>query len=355
MNESESKVRLTQMVTSAGCAAKIFPGILSETLKGIEWATNENVLVGFEGKDDAGVYKINDELALIHTTDFFTPVVDDPYLFGQIAAANALSDVYAMGGTPINALNILAFPQKEDLNILREILRGGADKIKESNAVIIGGHSIDIPSIVYGLAVTGTIHPKNIKGNNSSKPGDKLILTKQLGTGILNNVIKFSNLEDKFYKPLISSMTRLNKNSSECMVRCNANACTDVTGFGLAGHSMQMAKASGVAFRFYINQLPVLDGAEDAIKENFLTRGDKSNRDYTKDYVISEGTINITKEHLLYDPQTSGGLLISVPEKNANHLLLELEKSGDIYSKIVGEVLDVSDSVMSGTIIFNYE
>jgi selenide,water dikinase len=349
------KVRLTQMVTSAGCAAKIFPHILSETLKDIEWATNENVIIGFDGKDDAGVYKINDELALIHTTDFFTPVVDDPYLFGQIAVANALSDVYAMGGTPINALNILAFPQTEDLKILKEILRGGADKIKESNAVIIGGHSIDITNIVYGLAVTGTIHPKNIKGNNTSKPGDKLILTKQLGTGVLNNVIKFSNLDDKYYNQLTSSMTRLNKNASECMVKCNANACTDITGFGLAGHSMQMAKASKVTFKFYVNEFPILDGAEWAVKENYLTRGDKSNREYTKDFVLNKGSVNKTKEHLLYDPQTSGGLLISVPEENANHLLLELEKGGDIYSRIVGEVIDVSDDMKAGTIIFDYD
>ncbi|MEO8210253.1 MAG: selenide, water dikinase SelD, partial [bacterium] len=319
---SDNTVRLTQMVTSAGCAAKIFPNVLSEMLKEINWHTNENVIVGFEGKDDAGVYKINDELALVHTTDFFTPVVDDPYLFGQIAAANALSDVYAMGGTPINALNIVAFPQKEDLNVLKEILRGGVDKVKESGAVIIGGHSIDITNIVYGLAVTGKIHPDKIIGNNFAKPGDKLILTKPLGTGVLNNAIKFSDLEEKYYKVLIDSMTRLNKNASECMVRSNANACTDITGFGLAGHSMQMAKESGVAFTFYVKELPLLEGAEWAVKENFLTRGDKSNREYTKDSVANTGEVNMIKEHLLYDPQTSGGLLIAVPEKNANHLLL---------------------------------
>lgn len=352
---NNNPVRLTQMVTSAGCAAKIFPHILSEALKGIEWATNENVIVGFEGKDDAGVYKINDELALIHTTDFFTPVVDDPYLFGQIAAANALSDVYAMGGTPINALNILAFPQNEDLGILKEILKGGADKIRESGAVIIGGHSIDITNIVYGLAVTGTIKPENIKGNNTAKPGDKLILTKALGTGILNNVIKFSALEENYYEHLISSMTRLNKNASECMVLFNANACTDVTGFGLAGHSMQMAQASGTVIRFYVNELPVLPGAEWAIGENHLTRGDKSNREYTKDSVVSTGKVNKTKEHLLYDPQTSGGLLISVPEENANLLLLELHKHGDIFANLVGEVLDASDENRSGTIVFDYK
>ena len=347
-------VRLTQMVTSAGCAAKIFPHILSDTLKDIEWSTNENVLVGFEGKDDAGVYKINNELAMIHTTDFFTPVVDDPYLFGQIAAANALSDVYAMGGIPINALNILAFPQNEDLDILKNILKGGADKIRESGAVIIGGHSIDITNIVYGLAVTGTIHPKNIKGNNSAKPGDVLILTKALGTGILNNVIKFSELEISSYDRLIGSMTRLNKNASECMVRFEANACTDVTGFGLAGHSMQLAKASNVVLKFRVNDLPVLDGAEKAIGENYLTRGDKSNREYTKDFVISSGTVNKTKEHLLYDPQTSGGLLICVPQKNAEALLDDLIKNGDISSGIIGEVLDASGDTRPGSIVFEY-
>ena len=352
---SDIPVRLTQMVTSAGCAAKIFPHILAETLKDIEWATNENVLVGFEGKDDAGVYKISDELALIHTTDFFTPVVDDPYLFGQIAASNALSDVYAMGGTPINALNILAFPQKEDLGILKNILKGGADKIKESGAVIIGGHSIDITNIVYGLAVTGTIHPDNIKGNNSAKPGDILILTKALGTGILNNVIKFSELDKNCYDQLIGSMTRLNRNASECMVRHNANACTDVTGFGLAGHSMQMAKASKVVFKFIANNLPVLDGAEKAIGENYLTRGDKSNREYTKESVISAGTINKTKEHLLYDPQTSGGLLISVPEKSAEALLNDLRNNGDVTSTIVGKVFDEDENYKPGSIIFEYD
>ena len=348
------KVRLTQMVTTAGCAAKIFPDILSETLKDINWATNEYVLVGFEGKDDAGVYKISDKLALIHTTDFFTPVVDDPYVFGQIAAANALSDVYAMGGVPINALNILAFPQKEDLSILKEILKGGSDKINESGAVIIGGHSIDITNIVYGMAVTGTIDPDKIKGNNSAKPGDKLILTKPLGTGLLNNVIKFSSLDDKTYNILISSMTRLNKNASECMVRLNANACTDITGFGLAGHSMQMAKASGVVIKFDMKELPVFDGTDEAIKENYLTRGDKSNRDYTKNAVHSLGTVNKNSEHIAFDPQPSGGLLISVPAEYATMLILELEKGGDIFSKIVGEVIEPSEEYKSGSVIFNY-
>lgn len=351
---TDKKIRLTQMVTSAGCAAKIFPHILSEALKGIDWKTNENVLVGFEGKDDAGVYRINDELALIQTTDFFTPVVDDPYVFGQIAAANALSDVYAMGGTPLSALNIVAFPQKEDLGILKDILRGGSDKINESGAVIIGGHSIDISNIVYGLAVTGSIHPDNIKGNNSARHGDKLILTKSLGTGILNNSVKFGNPESAVYDSLISSMTRLNRNASSAMLKAGANACTDITGFGLAGHSMQMAKASNAVFKFYMNKLPVLSGAVKGIGENLLTRGDKSNREYTKDYTVSEGKIDTIKEHLLYDPQTSGGLLISVPGNNAGLLLKLLHEGGDEAAVTAGEVLKSDENYKSGTVIFDY-
>jgi len=352
-NNSGSKIRLTQMVTSAGCAAKIFPHILSDALKGVTWPTNDNVLVGFEGKDDAGVYKINDELALIHTTDFFTPVVDDPYTYGQIAAANALSDVYAMGGTPINALNILAFPQKEDISIIKEILSGGADKVKEANCVIIGGHSVDITNILYGLAVTGTIHPKNIKGNDGARQGDVLILTKSLGTGVLNNMVKFSELSEKIYNELISSMTRLNKNASECMVRADANACTDVTGFGLAGHGMQLAKASKVNLVIDAIKLPVLEGALTAVENNFLTRGDKSNREYTKDFYATKGNINEAIEHLIFDPQTSGGLLITVPEKNAEAMLSDIKNNGDERAAIVGHV-DILNEYPQGTIILEY-
>ena len=352
-NNASNKVRLTQMVTSAGCAAKIFPHILSDALKGVTWPTNENVLVGFEGKDDAGVYKINDELALIHTTDFFTPVVDDPYTYGQIAATNALSDVYAMGGTPINALNILAFPQKEDISIIKDILSGGADKVKEANCVIIGGHSVDVTNILYGLAVTGTIRPKNIKGNDSARQGDVLILTKGLGTGVLNNMVKFSELGENIYNALISSMTHLNKNASECMVRANANACTDVTGFGLAGHGMQLAKASKMNLVIDANKLPVLEGALNAVENNFLTRGDKSNREYTKDFYATKGNINKTIEHLIFDPQTSGGLLISVPEKNAEALLSDIKNNGDEKAAIIGHV-DVLNEYPQGTIILEY-
>lgn len=337
------------MVKSAGCAAKIFPHILSDALKGIEWHTNDSVLVGFDGKDDAGVYKLSDELALIHTTDFFTPVVDDPYTYGQIAATNALSDIYAMGGTPINGLNIVAFPQTEDLSILKDILRGGSDKMTEAGVVIIGGHSVDIVNILYGIAVTGTIDPKDLKTNAGAKPGDMLILTKALGTGLLNNCVKFSTLDDDTYNALIKSMTTLNKTASELMVKHNASACTDITGFGLAGHAMQLAQASNVSLRINVNDLPVLDGAMSAIEQKLWTRGDKSNRLYTQDNVTTEGKINEALEHILYDPQTSGGLLISISPDNAETLLDELKQSGITAASIIG-----SAESGNGKLIFNY-
>lgn len=349
----QNKVRLTQMVTSAGCAAKLFPHLLADTLKGIDWHSNSNVIVGFDGSDDAGVYKISDEFALIHTTDFFTPVVDDPYTFGKIAAANSLSDVYAMGGKPLSALNIVAFPQKEDLQILKDILRGGNDKAREAECVIVGGHTVDITNIIYGLAVTGTINPKDLKANNSAKPGDILILTKGLGTGLLNNCVKYNELDGNIYNKLISSMTRLNFGASNAMLKFNANACTDITGFGLAGHSMQLAKASGVVLNFTVNKLPVLDGAYEAIKKKMLTRGDKSNRIYTEGFAINKGNVNSETEHLLYDPQTSGGLLISVPEKFSKELLEYLKNNGDDISAIVGNV-ESPGEFKAGSIIFNF-
>ena len=352
--KNEKKVRLTQMVSSAGCAAKIFPYILSEALKGIDWFQDENVLVGFSGSDDAGVYRISDELALIQTTDFFTPVVDDPYTYGMIAAANSFSDVYAMGGTPINALNIVAFPQKQDLSILKEILAGGAEKAREAKCSIVGGHSVDIENILYGLAVTGTVHPKNIKGNDTAKAGDVLILTKGLGTGVLNNAVKYAKPEQRYVASLINSMCRLNLNASLAMVKHNASACTDVTGFGLAGHAMQLAKASGAVLNFNVNDLPVLEGAEWAISENLLTRGDKSNRIYTQDFVINKGNVDAKKEHLIYDPQTSGGLLISVNESDAEALLKEIIENGDEIAKISGYVSAPDAEHKAGTLVFNF-
>lgn len=342
------------MVSSAGCAAKIFPYILNDALKDIDWYSDENVLVGFSGNDDAGVYRISDDLALIQTTDFFTPVVDDPYTYGMIAAANSLSDVYAMGGTPMSALNIVAFPQKHDISILKEILAGGAEKAREARCPILGGHSVDVENILYGLAVTGSVNPKDIKGNDKAKPGDVLILTKGLGTGVLNNAVKYSAPEKKLTDGLIASMSRLNRSASEAMVRHGASACTDITGFGLAGHAMQMAKASGVVLNINVNELPVLEGAMWAIGENLLTRGDKSNRMYTQDFTVNKGNIDKKKEHLLYDPQTSGGLLISIDIKIAHNMLKEIIENGDESARIVGYVTNPDIENKPGSIVFSF-
>ncbi len=342
------------MVSTAGCAAKIFPFILKDALKDINWYTNENVLVGFSGSDDAGVYKISDDTSLIQTTDFFTPVVDDPFTYGMIAAANSLSDVYAMGGTPLSALNIVAFPQKNDISILKEILAGGAEKSREAKCPIIGGHSVDIENILYGLAVTGKVKTENIKGNDGAKPGDVLILTKGLGTGVLNNAVKYSSPNQVYVEKLIASMSRLNLSASAAMVRHNAGSCTDITGFGLAGHAMQLAKASGVILNFDVNNLPILEGALWAVSEKFLTRGDKSNRQYTQEYVLNKGKIDSKLEHLLYDPQTSGGLLISVNEKYAPEMIKEIIDNGDDAARVVGYVTKPDNEIKTGTLVFNF-
>lgn len=342
------------MVSSAGCAAKIFPYILNDALKDIDWYSNENVLVGFSGNDDAGVYRISEDMALIQTTDFFTPVVDDPYTFGTIAAANSLSDVYAMGGTPLSALNIVAFPQKQDVSILKEILAGGAEKAREAGCPILGGHSVDIENILYGLAVTGKVNPKDIKGNDKARPGDVLILTKGLGTGVLNNAVKYSAPEKRYVDRLISSMSRLNRNASQAMVKHGASACTDITGFGLAGHAMQLAKASGVVLHINVNELPVLEGAMWAIEENLLTRGDKSNRLYTQEFTVNKGNIDRKKEHLLYDPQTSGGLLISIDLKIAHNMLKEIIENGDESARIMGYVTKPDKDFKAGSIVFTF-
>ena len=331
------KVRLTQLVKSVGCAAKIFPDILSEALSGINWYSNENILVNFDVKDDAGVYRLDDQIALIHTTDFFTPVVDDPFIFGQIAAANALSDIYAMGGTPLSALNIIAFPQTQDLGILRDILKGGMQKAKEANCAVIGGHSVDIPEILYGMSVTGKANIKSFVTNSGAKPGDCVILTKALGTGLLNNCIKFKGLDSgEIYEGLINSMTTLNKSASELMLKYNASACTDITGFGFAGHAMQLSKASKTGLEINTSAIPVLNGVRDAINEGLFTRGDRSNREYTKDFVIWEKEIDVFLEHIIYDPQTSGGLLICLDESNCNSFMSELNSDD---ARIIGKVI----------------
>jgi selenide,water dikinase len=279
------------------------------------WA-NENVLVGFDTADDAGVYKLTPECALVQTVDFFTPIVDDPYTFGAIAAANALSDVYAMGGKPLSALSILAWPAKGDLDDLAKVLKGGAQKLHEADCAVIGGHSIADNEIKFGYAVTGMIHPDRIKTNAGSQPGDAVLLTKRIGTGVISTALKRGIVRESDIEASIESMLTLNRRACEAMLLFDVHGCTDVTGFGLIGHAREMAVASGVTIEIDPRAVRFLPGAVDYAREGALPAGLKNNREFAS--LAVEGASEF--DDLLYDPQTSGGLLISLREADAGAL-----------------------------------
>lgn len=309
-------------------------------MAGLPKFTHKDLMVGMETSDDAGVYRLNDDTALIQTVDFFTPIVDDPYTFGQIAAANALSDIYAMGGKPLTAMNIVCFPKNDmPITVLQSILQGGAERIKFAGSVLLGGHSIEDKEIKYGLSVTGIISPKNIKTNSNSKPGDTLILTKPLGTGVIATAIKKGGASESDIEEICRSMIQLNDKAAELMVKFDAHAATDITGFGFLGHAFEMAAASKVDFLIFTDNLPFFTNAmRFASEEKYLTKGNKLNRQLTKDSAIYNKALDESIDRLLYDAQTSGGLLMSVDEQNATALLSELNKAGYIFSSIVGRV-----------------
>jgi selenide,water dikinase len=286
------------------------------------------MLVGTETSDDAGVFRLRPDLAIVNTVDFFTPIVDDPYTFGQISATNSLSDVYAMGGEPKTCLNLVCFPKgKMEIEILGEILKGGADKVKESGAVIIGGHSIIDEEIKYGLAVTGTIHPDKIYRNVGVQEGDALILTKPLGTGIITTALKKGKAAEESVDQAVRSMTTLNATASNVMRKYAVHACSDITGFGILGHGSGMASGSGVTLVIESAKLPLLQDATHLAEKGYITGGCKRNREFLQDKIsiekIREGLIEVA-----LDPQTSGGLLIAVAKRHASQLLEELKSSG---------------------------
>jgi selenide,water dikinase len=290
---------------------------LDRVLASIPRVANENVLVGFDTADDAGVYQLTAELALVQTVDFFTPIVDDPFTFGAIAAANALSDVYAMGGRPISALTILAYPAKGDLEDLEEILKGGAEKMREADCAVVGGHSIADDEIKFGYAVTGTIHPARVKANAGARAGDALIFTKRLGTGVISTALKRGMARDGDVAASIASMLTLNRKACEAMLAYDVHGCTDVTGFGLIGHAREMALASGVTLEIEVDRLRFLDGALEYARLGAIPGGLKNNREYASCVVETARDLPSEVEDLLYDPQTSGGLLITLPEADA--------------------------------------
>ena len=318
------EIKLTKLASCAGCGAKVGGGVLAELLDDIKIHQDPNLLVGFDKSDDASVYRISDDLALVQTVDFFPPIADDPYRFGQIAATNALSDVYAMGGEPKTALNIMCVPENMPKEAVHEILRGGYDKVYEAGAVITGGHSIYDDEPKYGLAVTGFVDPKKMLTNSAAKPGDVLILTKPIGIGILTSAMKADLCEEETKSYAYTLMSTLNKAARDIMVNYRVHSCTDVTGFGLLGHSYEMAQGSDVEMTLDTNAIDFIPEALSFARMGVLPAGMYRNRKYAESAVDSE-EVELAVQDMLYDPQTSGGLLMAVDPNDAEALFAALQ------------------------------
>lgn len=303
---------------------------------------DKNLIVGIDTSDDAAVYKLNDEIATIQTLDFFTPIVDDPYTFGQIAAANSLSDVYAMGGKPIVALNIVCFPNCLNMNILGEILRGGADKVLEAGAVIVGGHTVQDDEPKYGLSVTGIVHPDKVLKNYGSETGDILILTKPIGLGIINTAIKAKIASKEAYEKAVKVMAYLNKYAGEIITDYNITSCTDITGFSLIGHAYEMAEPSKKTFRIFKDAIPFIKEAKEYASMGLIPAGCYENKRYLEGKYLLKN-VESWMEDILFDPQTSGGLLISCKEEEYINILTRLEKL-EVESAVIGRVEDFNDA-----------
>jgi selenide, water dikinase len=307
--------------------AKLAPGDLAQVLSKLPKQSSENVIVGFDKSDDAGVFRLSDDTALVQTLDFFTPVADDPEIYGRVAAINSLNDVYAMGGTPISALSIVCYPQKGDWDVLGQILAGGQRAMNDAGVVVIGGHSVDDKEMKFGYAVTGVIHPDKVITNAGARPGDVLILTKAIGTGAINTAVKHGVARPETEAAAIAAMTTSAAGASKVMQKVGANACTDVTGFGLLGHAYELAKASGVTLNIDSKAVPLLPDVLELISQGMLTRGDKNNRVYVGETVRIQSSVSGEMQSALFDPQTAGGLLISMPESNADAFLREVDGS----------------------------
>ena len=321
---SENQVKLTKLAKCAGCGAKVGAGTLAKLLEGIRVRQDPNLLVGFDRSDDASVYKLSEDLALVQTVDFFPPIADDPYLFGQIAAANALSDVYAMGGEPKLCLNIMAVPKDMPPETVHQLLRGGYDKVYEAGALITGGHSILDDEPKYGLAVTGFVRPDKMLTNSGARPGDVLLFTKPVGTGVLTTAAKADMASAGAMARAYELMTTLNKAARDIMVRHPVHACTDVTGFGLLGHGLEMAQGSGVELEIDVSAVDMIPEAAELAKMGILPEGMYRNRAFAEDSV-DPGAAGLWQQDLLYDPQTSGGLLMAADPAGAEALFRELE------------------------------
>jgi selenide,water dikinase len=337
----EATIRLTQQVAAGGCASKLPPGTLREVLDGLSGEPDENLLVGFETSDDAGVYRLSPDQALVQTVDFFTPVVDDPFTYGQIAAANALSDVYAMGGIPRTALTLVCFPLQMDTAVLREIIRGGLSIMQQAGCTVVGGHSVRDQEIKFGYAVTGLIHPDRVYRNTGARPGDALILGKAIGTGVILTALKQGKAQPAWVAAATASMTQLNKDAATVALQHSGglHGLTDVTGFGLMGHARELALGSGVRLEIEAAAVPLLDGALDAVRANAVPAGLHSNREFASCIVKGAPGVAPELETLLYDPQTSGGLLMSITQDAAAEVVKALRQAG-YAAAVIGRVLD---------------
>lgn len=301
--------------------AKLAPGDLAQVLSKLPKQESENLIVGYEHSDDAGVFRLSDDVALVQTLDFFTPIADDPILYGRIAAVNSLNDVYAMGGKPLTAMSIVCYPQKGDWDVLGQILVGGQTAMNSENVVVLGGHSVDDQEIKFGYSVTGTVDPKRVITNGGAQEGDLLVLTKPIGTGVISTGVKFEKASAAARDAALEAMTTSAREPSRVMTEVGANACTDITGFGLLGHAYEMAKASGATLSIESESVPLLPEVIDMIRQKMLTRGDRNNRQYVGETVRISERVSVEMQSALFDPQTAGGLLISLPPSAAGKFL----------------------------------
>lgn len=334
---------LLSTVEYGGCSAKLSPKELDKILAKLPCPVSDRLIVSSDTSDDAAVYRLNDETALIFTTDFFPPLCSDPYDFGQIAAANSLSDIYAMGGTPLMSLNLIMFPSsKIPSEVLLEILKGGQSKVSETGSMIVGGHTIDDYPPKYGLAVIGTVHPDKVITNSNAKAGDVLILTKALGMGMIIAGKRLNEVKEEDYQNALSYMKLLNKKGAEIMQKYGVRAATDITGFGLLGHALKMAKASEVSMEIYSSDIPILSGAYDLAEMGCIPGGAFRNQDYCEAFLNSKD-IDYQIKMIMFDAQTSGGLLMCVPEHKAEEVLSELKTEGYPQSAIIGKVIQKNE------------
>jgi selenide,water dikinase len=343
---SEQKARLTGMVTGGGCAAKLGPVDLSAAVRQLTQARSDpNVIVGYSTMDDAGVYRIDARRAIVQTIDFITPIVDDPFTFGEIAATNAVSDVYAMGGQPLTGLNVVCFPRGSDLTILEEILRGGLAAMERAGVALLGGHSVDDPEIKYGVSVTGMIDPERIWTNSGAKPGDALVLTKAIGVGTITSGLKEGKASDESVRAATESMRTLNKSARDIGQDHDVHACVDVTGFGLLGHLWHIARESKVTVEIASGDVPLLPGALELAREGIGPGGLRRNKAYAGPHTMVDADVEPALADLFYDPQTSGGLLLVVPGNQSAGLVSELRAAG-APAGCIGTVLETSEGAI---------